>query len=226
MNITVKTLLIVSFVSSNLAAGAAEDALNKLKSSGDNAAVKEQLLQEITKDSKALALALKEVPDRGNASVYRCDVADVLSRSGDAKASAKVAGLLTEGNRDLNICVAKYSGENRNEAAVDALSANVEDFLYNADKGLAEKDLKKKIGAINSIRALGERGTPKVMDKLQSYYNSADEVIRINIIFSMGKLKTQKVLPYPIKVAENENETDGIRSAADEMIEELEKGAK
>jgi len=226
MKITFRIALLVSLVSSSLAAGTAEDALNKLRNSSDNEAAKAELLQEVRKDPKALSLALGEAFNKNNSTVHRCALADVISRTGDERAQKALAGLLKGAESDLSICVAQYSGENKNEHALDALSDNVEGFLYGADKGLAEKDLKKKIAAINSIWAMGEIGAPKVMDKLQSFYNSSDEVLRINIIFSMSKLKTKKVVPYLQKLAENENETDGVRSAAAEILEKVEKRGK
>lgn len=109
------------------------------------------------------------------------------------------------------------------EAAVNELLANIENYqAASFNKGPYEDNLKARIKAIDSIWALGEIGDPRLMNKLSSFYNSSDDVLKINLIISMGKLKkNNKAGPYLFDIAANSREAEVVRAAAFELLEQI-----
>ena len=111
------------------------------------------------------------------------------------------------------------------DAAVDALLANIENYQYaarNVNKGPYEDNLKARLKAIDSIWSLGEIGDPRLMSKLSKFYTEADDVIKMNLMISMGKLKNNsKAGPYLFNVAANSQETEVVRSVAFEMMDHI-----
>jgi HEAT repeat protein len=200
--------------------------LNALKISPDNEKNKNEILTQIKTTPSLIDTLINEAMDKNKEINYRCSLIEILSSSDSDYARKSIVPLLKENNYDLNICVAKISGHTKNSYMTQNLLDNIEEFLFSSykgitNKGIAEQNLKQRISAIDSIWALGKIGDPKVMSKLEEFYNMSDEVLRINIIFSIGKLKNKKALIYLNKIAENEKESYAVRSAAFEMIEEL-----
>lgn len=119
------------------------------------------------------------------------------------------------------------AGTPAGEAAVEALLANIENYQAQADaksanKGPYEDNLKARLKAIDSIWSLGEIGDPRLMSKLSKFYTEADDVIKINLLISMGKLKNNtKAGPYMFDVAADTRETEVVRAAAFEMLEHI-----
>ncbi|OGR44995.1 MAG: hypothetical protein A2X35_06255 [Elusimicrobia bacterium GWA2_61_42] len=111
------------------------------------------------------------------------------------------------------------------EAAVDELLSNIEAYQTagrTANKGPYENNLKARLKAIDSIWSLGEIGDPRLMSKLSKFYTEADDVIKMNLMISMGKLKkNSKAGPYLFTVASDPNETEVVRSVAFEMLEHI-----
>ncbi len=108
------------------------------------------------------------------------------------------------------------------EAAVNELLANIEDYKSgaNANKGPYEDNLKARLKAIDSIWALGQIGDPRLMSKLTKFYNDSDDVLKINLIISIGKLKNNaKAGPYMFDIAADARETEVVRAAAFELLE-------
>ncbi|GAB4031474.1 MAG: hypothetical protein Fur0012_08730 [Elusimicrobiota bacterium] len=212
-------LFTVSLFSTRLLAADLSGPISKLKQDPSNETIKAEITSILKNEPSLIDAALVELDSAGQPA-YRCSLGEAISRTGSDRAQRKIAGLLSGADSDLAICLSRIAGESKNPYAMAALSGNIEDFVYNSDRS-GERDVKKKIAAINSIWALGEIGSEKVMDKLEKYYNGSDETLRINIIFSMGKLKDARVLPYLSKIAGNEKESEAVRSAAYEMIDEL-----
>ncbi|MEW5950874.1 MAG: HEAT repeat domain-containing protein [Elusimicrobia bacterium] len=216
---TILTALIFSMPA--LIWASSDNILSQLKSDPSNENLISQVSVFALEKEDFLNKVLEEMASPDNPSSYRCSLAKAVSATQKDIAYVKTAQLLARSGGDLEICLSKAVGDTKNPYASAALESNVEEFIYGSDKG-GEKDIKKKIAAINSIWSLGEIGSKEVMEKLEKYYNGSDEVLRINIVFSMGKLKNNKVLPYLRKIAQNASESMAVRSAAYEMIDELE----
>ncbi|MDD2805437.1 MAG: HEAT repeat domain-containing protein [Elusimicrobiales bacterium] len=120
---------------------------------------------------------------------------------------------------------ATQGDEASREAAVDALLANVETYQAAAaspNKGPYEDNLKARLKAIDSIWALGEIGDPRLMAKLSKFYGQSDDVLKINLIISIGKLKkNSKAGPYMFDIAADARETEVVRAAAFELLEHI-----
>lgn len=106
------------------------------------------------------------------------------------------------------------------EAAVNSLLANIENYQETRDnKGPYENNLKARLKAIDSIWTLGEIGDPGLLGKLSKFYTEADDVVKMNLIISMGKLKkNRKSGPYIFDIAADPGETEVVRAAAFEML--------
>ncbi len=109
------------------------------------------------------------------------------------------------------------------EAAVDKLLANVRNYQTSiGKKGPYESNLKARLKAIDSIWSLGEIGDPRLMGKLSEFYTEADDVVKMNLLISMGKLKkNQKSGPYMFDVAASARESEAVRAVAFEMLEHI-----
>ena len=120
---------------------------------------------------------------------------------------------------------ASQGDEASRAAAVDALLANIETYQAAAaspNKGPYEDNLKARLKAIDSIWSLGEIGDPRLMGKLSKFYTEADDVIKMNLLISMGKLKSNtKAGPYLFDIAANVQESEVVRSVAFEMLEHI-----
>lgn len=110
------------------------------------------------------------------------------------------------------------------EAAEKHFLQTVETYLSSvrSTKGIYEDNLKARLKAIDSIWALGELGNPRLMSKLARFYVEADDVVKMNLIISVGKLeKNTKAGPYLFDIAANPLETEAVRSVAFEMLEHI-----
>ena len=119
--------------------------------------------------------------------------------------------------------LAQANNPSTREAAVDSLLANIENYQETRDnKGPYENNLKARLKAIDSIWTLGEIGDPRLMGKLSKFYTEADDVVKMNLIISMGKLKkNQKSGPYIFDIAASAQETEVVRAVAFEMLEHI-----
>ena len=119
--------------------------------------------------------------------------------------------------------LAQANNPSTREAAVDSLLANIENYQETRDnKGPYENNLKARLKAIDSIWTLGEIGDPRLMGKLSKFYTEADDVVKMNLIISMGKLKkNQKSGPYIFDIAASAQENEVVRAVAFEMLEHI-----
>jgi hypothetical protein len=120
----------------------------------------------------------------------------------------------------LSLAASAYAFD---DSATDALLGNVEAYLSSAKSvGQYESDLKARLKAIDSIWALGEMGSPQVMEKLKQFYAESDDTIRMNLLVSIGKLKPNPYsAPYLRAVAASPEESGFVRAAAFEMLDIL-----
>ncbi|PKM98705.1 MAG: hypothetical protein CVU79_02280 [Elusimicrobia bacterium HGW-Elusimicrobia-3] len=110
------------------------------------------------------------------------------------------------------------------EAAVNELLANIENYQSagTANKGPYEDNLKARLKAIDSIWSLGQIGDPRLMAKLTKFYSQSDDVLKVNLIISIGKLKNNtKAGPYLFDIAADARETEVVRAAAFELLEQI-----
>jgi hypothetical protein len=119
--------------------------------------------------------------------------------------------------------LAQANDPSTREAAVDSLLANIENYQEPlGNKGPYENNLKARLKAIDSIWTLGEIGDPRLMGKLSKFYSEADDVVKVNLIISMGKLKkNQKSGPYIFDIAASAQENAVVRAVAFEMLEHI-----
>jgi len=145
--------------------------------------------------------------------------------------SAYAAETLPAGNppsetaKLMQLAMDQGSDTGTRETAVKALLANIENYQAadrNPNKGVYEDNLKARLKAIDSIWSLGEIGDPRLMKNLSKFYTEADDVIKMNLMISMGKLKQNtKAGPYLLNVAANPDETEVVRAIAFEMLEHI-----
>lgn len=155
----------------------------------------------------------------------RCSAISALGAAGDEASAKELAALINDLDPAVRACAVRAAGESRNEFAEEALLANIEGYQAAggmANKGPYENNLKARLKAIDSIWALGEIGSPKLMPKLSKFYTEADDVIKMNLMISIGKLKANsKAGPFLFSVAADARETEVVRSVAFEMLEHI-----
>lgn len=165
-----------------------------------------------------LAAALNKNSDADT----RCAAVDALKTSADEAAAADLAGLLNDADPQVRACSIRAAGESKNKQAVETLLANIESYqrtTRNGSNGPYEDNIKERLKAIDSIWALGEIGDPALLAKLKSFYKESDDVLRINLLISVGKLgKNAKAGPFLLEIAASGRETESARSAAFEML--------
>lgn len=156
----------------------------------------------------------------------RCsEIADLAASGGDA-AGRTLAALLSDPDEAVRACAAQAlsgAGEGKNAAAIDSLLSGIEAYgAAGANKGAFEDNLKARLKVIDSIWALGEIGDPRLMPKLAEFYAGSDDVLKINLLVSMGKLKgAAKAGPYLSAIAADTREAEVVRAAAYEMLEHM-----
>ncbi|MDQ7772430.1 MAG: HEAT repeat domain-containing protein [Elusimicrobiales bacterium] len=153
---------------------------------------------------------------------YRCSVIDVLGAATDDSVRKELAASALDPDPGVRVCASRQLGLQKNEHAIPLLVAGIEAYLGGSgNKGAYEDDFRARIAAINSVWALGEISSPKVMRELERLYRASDEVFRLNIAFGAGKQKTEKSGPFLRAIAGNVNETEPVRAAAFEILERL-----
>ena len=114
-----------------------------------------------------------------------------------------------------------YSSRAERKLMSKNLLANIEHYMTNA-RGPYEDDIKARLEAIDSIWELGEMGEPELMSRLEEFYSKSDDVIKINLIISIGKLKNNsKGGPFLYNIAASAEETEPVRAAAFEMLDRV-----
>jgi len=224
MNNTLKNIMLTAAVLSLTASAYASggDPRSLLLELG-NPAKSEELKTLVLTDSEAANALLAEALNAGNGPGYRCAAIEALGASADKNVTSGLAKTLNDPSPEVQACAIRAAGEGKNKAAVDALLSNVESYLASArSKGPYEDNLKARLKAIDSIWALGEIGSPQVMARLEKFYAASDDVIRMNLVVSMGKLEPNPhAAPYIRGVAASAGAAGFVRAAAFEMLEEL-----
>lgn len=153
----------------------------------------------------------------------RCSAIAALGAAGDEASAKELAALINDLDPAVRSCAVRAAGESKNEFAEEALLANIEGYqAAGVSKGPYENNLKARLKAIDSIWALGEIGNPRLMSKLSKFYKEADDVIKMNLMISIGKLKANsKAGPFLFNVAADAGETEVVRSVAFEMLEHI-----
>ena len=172
-----------------------------------------------------ISLLTEALPPDKDAS-YRCSAIEALASAKDDFAGKEIAGLLSDTDQTVRACAIRAlrgAGAGKNDAAAEALLAEVDNYqAASSIKGLYENNIKARLRAIDSVWALGEIGDPRLMPKLAEFYTGADDVIKINLIVSMGKLeKNEKSGPFLYSIAADPRETEVVRAAAFEMLEHI-----
>ncbi len=160
--------------------------------------------------------------DKNSDADTRCAAIGALGTSADESIALELAGLLNDANPNVRACSIRAAGESKNRQAVKTLLANIENYQLstrNGHNGPYEDNLKERLKAIDSIWALGEIGDPALMARLKSFYKESDDVLKVNLLISVGKLaKNEKAGPFLLKIAASGKETESARSAAFEML--------
>jgi len=176
--------------------------------------------QAVTGETDPLAEAMRTNMD----AAYRCSAIEAAAKDGSA--GKEISALLSDTDQAVRACAInalRGAGAAANDAAAAALLAEVGNYqAASSSKGLYEDNIKARLKAIDSVWALGELGDPRLMPKLAEFYTGADDVIKINLIVSMGKLKkNEKSGPYLYSIAADPRETEVVRAAAFEMLEHI-----
>ena len=187
----------------------------------DNQIEARKALKELVSiNDEAANKALAESFNENKSSNYRCALIDALSSSQNATISEKMNEHVNSKNDAIKLCASKSASQNNSEATIDALFANIEGYRMNSlNKGPYEENLKAKLSAIDSIWSLGEIGNPIIIKRLNKPYTTSDEVLKVNIVISIGKTKTAKAIKILKDLANSPKEADIVRATAWEMID-------
>ena len=174
-------------------------------------------------DGRETAALLSSAITRDKSSDSRCAAIEALGPSRDAAVLKGLAGLLNDPDSSVRSCAIRAAGESKNELAVAPLLANIESYLASdRNMGPYENNLKARLKAIDSIWSLGEIGDPGVMEKFVKFYAESDDILRVNLVISMGKFrKADKAGPYLATLAASVEEAGVVRAAAFEMLAEI-----
>ncbi|PIU20673.1 MAG: hypothetical protein COT18_01010 [Elusimicrobia bacterium CG08_land_8_20_14_0_20_59_10] len=153
----------------------------------------------------------------------RCAAISVMAASKDKNISSGLASALLDPDPVLQACALRAAAETKNTSAVVPLMANVSAYLSAAGrKGPYEDNIRARLKAINSIWALGEIGSPEVTNGLKKFYQGSDDIIKMNLLISLGKLGPGPgSAGYIREVAASGEETEVVRAVAFEMLEEM-----
>ena len=151
----------------------------------------------------------------------RCAAIEALGAGGDEAAKESLVQALNDPDPAVQACAVRAAGRSGDPKAVETLLSGIEVYLNSAgSKGGYEDDLQARLNAIDSIWALGETGDARLMNKLSKFYRESDDVLKINLIISMGKLRG-KAAPNLTAIAASADESEAVRAAAFEMLDEL-----
>jgi hypothetical protein len=223
MKLTLKDIAVTAaFLSFAVSGHADSGGLNGLLPEPNNSSKPAQTEAPAATDRQAAVLLAEALRTDKNPD-SRCSAIEALGTSRDAAVLKELAGLLGDPDSSVRSCAIRAAGESKNELAAPALLANIENYLATAkNMGPYEKNIKDRLKAIDSIWSLGEIGDPAVMDKFSQFYAGSDDVIRLNLVLSMGKLKSfTKAGPYLEALAASVKESGAIRAAAFEMLAEI-----
>jgi len=181
---------------------------------------KQAIKELVLTNNKAANTALADSFNNNKSSNYRCSLIDALSSSEDSNISEKMAEHINSKDDSIRLCASKSASQNNSEATIDALFANIESYKINSlNKGPYEENLKAKLSAIDSIWSLGEIGNPIIINRLAKLYATSDEVLKVNIVISIGKTKTKKAIKILQNIADSTKEADLVRATAWEIID-------
>ncbi|HBA59554.1 MAG TPA: hypothetical protein DCZ92_01770 [Elusimicrobia bacterium] len=212
--------LLLSFCASRSIAG---DDTRSIRSDLKNPRKAEKLRTLAASSPVAARTLLFEAKDTNKTADYRCAALAALSASTDENVSFGIADAVMDPDPVVQACAARVAAETRNTGAVDALTSNVAAYLYSAGrKGPYEDNVRLRLKAINSIWALGEIGSPKVGEALEKFYSEADDVLKVNLVIGLGKQAVSaRSVEYIRNVAASDKESEAVRAAAFEMLEEM-----
>lgn len=164
---------------------------------------------------------LSEALDPSNAPAARCAAISAAAATGGEAAARGLAGLVGDADPEVRACALRAASGSGNEFAVEALLATVEAYqAAGSNKGAYEENLKEKLKAMDAIWGLGEIGHPALQPRLEKFYAQADNVQKVNLVISMGRLKKgANAGPYLYKIAADPKEAEVVRAAAFEMLE-------
>ncbi len=221
MNTTFKSLTLTAVLLSFSVSARASAGVGELLPEAKNPAKAAELKALVASDSKSATNLLAEALRTDKDSGYRCSAIEALGASKDSAIAKGLAGLLTELDPTVRDCAIRSAGESKNEFAVEPLLFTVEVYMNSGvGRHSYEDNMKARLKAINAIWSLGEIGEPKLMANLAKFYSQADDVIKMNLLISMGKLKkNEKAGPYLFNIAASAQETEAVRSMAFEMMD-------
>jgi hypothetical protein len=164
---------------------------------------------------------LKALNDPAAKAEDRCANIKALSANADEETAKTLADLVNDSDPAVQDCAIRAAGESKNAFAAAALLDNVKSYSEQSrGRGAYENNLKARLKAIKSIWSLGEIGDPAVMKKLLGFFNDSDTVIKINMAVSAGKTRSKDAETFLYKVAGATGESNEVRAAAYEMLEE------
>jgi hypothetical protein len=223
MKVTFKTIVLTASVFSLTAAAGAATTADNLFPDLHNRSRSAEIRARAARSPETARALLTEAQNGGVTPEDRCAAIEALADVKNEQISKGLADLLNDNDSSVRACAIRSAGESRNAQAEEVLIATIEDYLAQGEsRGQYDVNMKLRLKAIDSIWSLGEIGNPNVMAKLSKYYNQSDPVLRINIIISIGKLKTNRAAaPYLVSIAGSETETNSVRAAAFEMLEKV-----
>ena len=172
---------------------------------------------EASTDTCAVKAVLADVQDPNKDTRARCEALKTLGSSREESVLTALADAVQDPDMGVRVCASLLAGETKNARSVGMLRANIESYLNSSG---ACKAANSRLAAINSIWSLGEIGDPSVMSDLMKFYRASDDTFKINNIISMGKL-AGNAGPFIKSVAASARETEAVRAAAFEMLEEM-----
>lgn len=180
-----------------------------------------RLIEEmVLTDNDSADAVLAATFDPKKSAAFKCELISILGKSQNREISKKLSAHLDSSDDMIKVCAAKALGNQNNDALIASLIETIERYQYGAvSKGPYEKDLKAELAAINAIGLLGEIGDPNTIEKLWPFYVFGDEVIKINVLISIGKIKGSKAISILKDVVDSPKESDVIKSVAWELID-------
>ncbi len=158
------------------------------------------------------------------------DAAAVASASDDpcsylaAQRSARgLTGLMNDPDPRVQDCAIRAAGRAKDAASADILLGNVESYLHASGSrsyGAYENNLRARLKAINSIWALGEMRSSRIMARLLRFFEASDQTIKINLVIGAGKARSPLTAAFLYKLAGSAEESNEVRAAAYEMLAE------
>lgn len=149
-----------------------------------------------------------------------CAGVNAIASSSNKDSGQALVDLINSGSdSSAQSCAIRAAGQTKNVFAAEALLGTVETY-QSQKRGPYETDLRARLKAIDAIWALGEIGEPRVMAKLLDMFYSVDDTLRINMVVGAGKTKSRGAQDFLTKVAGNLAESNVVRAAAYEMLEQ------